>query len=405
MLNGAHVDVYAYDPVSGRLASVQDALTGEVHSFVWNPEGTLALWSGPVSDHGGNIILYERFYEYNEVGLLTHHWRREGTGSIRLLEEFVYNGDNRLVHRINHWEQAEYRFVSCGSGCGAGSVGTVYRVYRRSTTDTYDYDSRWVSDEDYLHTPTSVWRSEPFPHSQLRSPNSVWYHDVRPPAGEESSPLMGGYLTDGLGLPVGEIPDIPSVRPWYPMPPYYHPIIPPLDLPSRYFPGNFTVVIPCMIKGATAVVHYGFTLEDVLPSEQNPTLPPTPGAPAYGGGSSLPKRPRPPQLIGGGLHGNWCGGSHPPSQYRPPNRGGGILPGVPPIDELDSCCFNHDDCYEMYNCGIVGIIFDPMCAMCDCNLALCALRVDCNKSPSPGTCFDARRRILLLLLRCLKALP
>lgn len=75
----------------------------------------------------------------------------------------MYNGDNRLVHRINHWEQAEYRFVSCGSGCGAGSVGTVYRVYRRSTTDTYDYDSRWVSDEDYLHTPTSVWRSEPFP--------------------------------------------------------------------------------------------------------------------------------------------------------------------------------------------------------------------------------------------------
>lgn len=53
--------------------------------------------------------------------------------------------------------------MSCGSVCGAGSVGTVYRVYRRSTTDTYDYGSRWVSDEDYLHTPTSVWRSEPFP--------------------------------------------------------------------------------------------------------------------------------------------------------------------------------------------------------------------------------------------------
>ncbi len=44
MLNGEHVDVYTYDPVSGRLASVQDALTGEVHSFVWNPEGTLARW-------------------------------------------------------------------------------------------------------------------------------------------------------------------------------------------------------------------------------------------------------------------------------------------------------------------------------------------------------------------------
>ncbi|RMG03569.1 MAG: hypothetical protein D6735_08275, partial [Acidobacteria bacterium] len=43
-VNGSHWDVYAYDAVSGRLASVLDVWTGEVNSFVWNPEGTLARW-------------------------------------------------------------------------------------------------------------------------------------------------------------------------------------------------------------------------------------------------------------------------------------------------------------------------------------------------------------------------
>jgi hypothetical protein len=61
-LNGTHWDVYAYDPVSGRLASVQDALTGEVHSFVWNPEGTLARWEEPNS--------YARVFGYDEEGQL-----------------------------------------------------------------------------------------------------------------------------------------------------------------------------------------------------------------------------------------------------------------------------------------------------------------------------------------------
>jgi len=406
MLHGAHRDVYAYDPVSGRLASVTDTVPEPdvVHSFVWNPEGTLARWSEPVNNYDGSSIFYERFYEYSEVGFLTHHWRREGSGDIRLLEEFVYDGDNSLVHRINHWEGAEYRFVGCGSGCGAGSVRTVYRIYRRSTTDRNSdgehQSSRWVSEEDYLYTPTSVWRGDPFPHSELRSPNSVWYHDVRPPEGEEHPLLLGGYLTDGLGLPVSEIPDIPSIRPWYPMPPYYHPIIPSLDLPSRYFPGNVIVIIPCIIKKATAVIHYGFTLEDVLPSEQIPTFPPTP--PAYPSPSppTSPTRPRPPRYIGGGLHGNWCGGGHPPRKYRPPNRGGGIRPGIEPIDALDSCCFNHDDCYETHNCGIARIIFSLMCRLCDCALARCAMSVDCNQSPFPDTCRRAQGRIGFLRARC-----
>jgi hypothetical protein len=182
------------------------------------------------------------------------------------------------------------------------------------------------------------------------------------------------------------------------MPPYYHPIIPSLDLPSRYFPGNVIVIIPCIIKKATAVIHYGFTLEDVLPSEQIPTFPPTP--PAYPSPPTSPTRPRPPRYIGGGLHGNWCGGGHPPDEYRPPNRGGGILPRVPPIDALDSCCFNHDDCYEIHNCGIARIIFSLMCRLCDCTLARCAMSVDCNQSPYPNTCRRAQRLIGFLRARC-----
>ena len=72
MLHGAHRDVYAYDPLSGRLASVRDALTGEVNSFVWNPEGTLARWEQPSSharvfgydEEGRNLQNYLRVMKY-----------------------------------------------------------------------------------------------------------------------------------------------------------------------------------------------------------------------------------------------------------------------------------------------------------------------------------------------------
>ena len=76
-LNGAHVDVYAYDPVSGRLASVQDALTGEVNSFVWNPEGTLARWGQPNS--------YSREFGYDEEGRLVKIERDYGSGGVQVL--------------------------------------------------------------------------------------------------------------------------------------------------------------------------------------------------------------------------------------------------------------------------------------------------------------------------------
>ena len=92
MLNGEHVDVYAYDPVSGRLASVQDELTGEVNSFAWNPEGTLARWEQPNS--------YARVFGYDEEGRLVKIERDYGSGDVQLAYEYGYNSDGVWV-----WKQ------------------------------------------------------------------------------------------------------------------------------------------------------------------------------------------------------------------------------------------------------------------------------------------------------------
>jgi len=88
-LNGTHWDVYAYDPVSGRLASVQDALTGEVNSFVWNPEGTLARWEQPSS--------HARVFGYDEEGRLTKIERDYGSSGVQLAYEYGYNSDGACV--------------------------------------------------------------------------------------------------------------------------------------------------------------------------------------------------------------------------------------------------------------------------------------------------------------------
>ena len=114
MLNGEHVDVYAYDPVSGRLASVQDALTGEVHSFVWNPEGTLARYVAPLTD-------YE--YTYNEDGFVVEE---RVAGVNRLV--VTRNSDGRHVHKAQYYHLElfrEFYFVY--------SVGCAYplRTYMR----------------------------------------------------------------------------------------------------------------------------------------------------------------------------------------------------------------------------------------------------------------------------------
>jgi len=123
MLNGAHVDVYAYDPVSGRLSSVQDTLTGEVNSFAWNPEGTLARWS---SDEPNS---YARVFGYDEEGRLTNIERDYGSGGVQVAYEYGYNSDGARVWQLDVRNGQEYRYV-CRIGCG----GVPMQVYDRPTS-------------------------------------------------------------------------------------------------------------------------------------------------------------------------------------------------------------------------------------------------------------------------------
>jgi len=133
-LNGAHVEVYAYDPVSGRLASVQDVWTGEVHRFAWNPEGTLARWSSNEPNS------YARVFGYDEEGRLVKIERDYGAGGMQVAYEYGYNSDGARVWKRDVLNWQEYRYV-CRIGCG----GVPMRVYNRAMGG-----SSWVSVEDYL---------------------------------------------------------------------------------------------------------------------------------------------------------------------------------------------------------------------------------------------------------------
>jgi hypothetical protein len=119
-LNGTHWDVYAYDPVSGRLASVQDVWTGEVHNFVWNPEGTLARWENNAPNR------YARVFGYDEEGRLVKIERDYGSGGVQVAYEYGYNSDGALVWQRDVLNGQEYRYV-CRIGCG----GVPMRVYNR----------------------------------------------------------------------------------------------------------------------------------------------------------------------------------------------------------------------------------------------------------------------------------
>jgi hypothetical protein len=90
-LNGTHWDVYAYDPVSGRLASVTDTVPEPdvVHSFAWNPEGTLARWEQPNS--------YARVFGYDEEGRLVKIERDYGAGGVQVAYEYGYSSDGARV--------------------------------------------------------------------------------------------------------------------------------------------------------------------------------------------------------------------------------------------------------------------------------------------------------------------
>jgi hypothetical protein len=131
-LNGTHWDMYGYDAASGRLEAVHDVWTGEVHRFVWNPEGTLARWEQPNS--------YARVFGYDEEGRLVKIERDYGSGGAQVAYEYGYNSDGARVWKWDVLNGQEYRYV-CRIGCG----GVPMRVYNRAMGG-----SSWVSVEDYL---------------------------------------------------------------------------------------------------------------------------------------------------------------------------------------------------------------------------------------------------------------
>jgi hypothetical protein len=131
-VNGLHWDMYGYDEVSGRLASVQDVWTGEVNGFAWNPEGTLARWEEPNS--------YARVFGYDEEGRLVKIERDYGGGDVQVAYEYGYNSDGVRVWKRDGLAGQEYRYV-CKIGCG----GVPMRVYNRAMGG-----GSWATVEDYL---------------------------------------------------------------------------------------------------------------------------------------------------------------------------------------------------------------------------------------------------------------
>jgi hypothetical protein len=136
MLHGAHRDVYVYDPVSGRLASVTDTVPEPdvEHSFVWNPEGTLARWSNNEPNS------YARMFGYDEDGRLVKIERDYGSGGVQVAYEYGYNSDGARVWQRDVLNGQVYRYV-CRIGCG----GVPMRVYNRPMSG-----GSWASVEDYL---------------------------------------------------------------------------------------------------------------------------------------------------------------------------------------------------------------------------------------------------------------
>ncbi len=93
-LNGEHNEVYGYDPVSGRLSTVTDTIPEPdvMHSFEWNPEGSLARWTEPNTG-------YDRVFGYDEVGRLAWIERDDENGNKLLTYEYGYNSDGGKVRR------------------------------------------------------------------------------------------------------------------------------------------------------------------------------------------------------------------------------------------------------------------------------------------------------------------
>lgn len=73
------------------MAQVEDALSGAVNRFAWNPEGTLARWSTNQPNS------YARVFGYDEEGRLTRIERDYGSGNLQMAYEYGYNSEGVRV--------------------------------------------------------------------------------------------------------------------------------------------------------------------------------------------------------------------------------------------------------------------------------------------------------------------
>ncbi len=89
-------------------------------------------------------------------------------------------------------------------------------------------------------------------------------------------------------------------------------------------------------------------------------------------------RPCPP-TRGWLIHGCYCG----PNQAYPEPR-------PDPVDSVDGCCRDHDDCWAGNHCSIPKDVYDPYCQACDVILCTCVATKPCDNPKTLPTCSLAK---------------
>lgn len=299
-LNGTHWDFYSYDGQTGRLESVLDVWSGEVHAFEWNPEGTLARWSNNQPNS------YARVFSYDEEGRLVQIERDYGGGNVQLAYRYGYSGDGVRVWKQDVLNGQEYRYV-CRIGCG----GVPMRVYVRQTGDGNWFSISWV---DAFQT--TLWGGSRLTILASYIGNAFILTPI------SNSPNAYLVYRDRFGQPVASIPDTPIPS-----------FILPMDYPLAWLPSYPRLSLNDLL---TRLIFPRFIVPAVgVPMPQPPF-------------QQLPYTP-PPQLP-------------PPSSPEPPvfpplSPPGGGQPEPHPPDsacaEYDSKCSGDD--YDWGDCTLTCI--------------------------------------------------